>query len=62
MKTMELTTEQIEDLHERHTLLVAEMRVALERIQEINDVLESGELPSGTAFDDIGTPLKERPA
>lgn len=59
---MGLTTEQIEKLHERHTLLVSEMRVALERVAEINEVLESGDLPAGTSFDDIGTPLKERPA
>jgi hypothetical protein len=65
MKTMaQLTSEQIEELHERHTVLIAEVRAALERIEMINEVLESGEVPAadGTGFDDIGTPLKERPA
>jgi len=62
MKTMKLTAEQIKKLHARHTLLVAEIRTALERTEMINEVLKTGEVPAGTAFDDIGTPLKERPA
>lgn len=59
---MELTANQIESLHQRHAVLTAQIREGLERLEEINAAIESKQLPNGTGFDDIGTPLKERPA
>ncbi len=55
-----LTSDQIRELHERHAKLTAEIRTGLSRIEQINETVESGEVPAGTSFDDIGTPLKER--
>jgi hypothetical protein len=55
-------TEQIKKLHARHKLLIAEIRLAADRAETINQVLKTGKLPAGKKFDDIGTPLKEQPA
>jgi hypothetical protein len=57
-----LTSDQIQELHERHAKLTAEIRVAVSRVEAINEAMEAGEVPAGTRFEDIGTPLKERPA
>ena len=55
-----LTSEQIQELHARHAKLTAEIRTGLSRIEVINETIASGQVPAGTAFADIGTPLKER--
>ena len=58
---MELTSEQIETLNERHTMLTAEIREAARRLEEIRAAVSDGEIADDRPFKDIGTPLKERP-
>ena len=58
---MELTSEQIETLNARHTMLTAEIREAARRLEEIRAAVSDGEIADDRSFDDIGTPLKERP-
>ena len=55
-----LTSEQIQELHVRHAKLTAEIRTGLSRIEVINETIKTKQVPAGTPFDDIGTPLKER--
>ena len=58
---MELTTEQIETLHERHGELVGEIRELARRLDDVNVAIQSKELPEGVPFDEIGLPIRERP-
>lgn len=57
----ELTSEQIEGLHQRHLVLTAEIRLGVERLVVINETIRTGQVPAGTQFKDIGTPIRERP-
>ena len=58
---MELTSEQITELHDRHDVLVAEIRRAAGRLEDINAAIRDKQLPEGTNFDEIGRPISERP-
>jgi len=58
---MELTSEQIEELHERHDELVGEMREIARRLDDINLAFQSKQLAEGVSFDEIGRPINERP-
>ena len=58
---MELTSEEITKLHERHAILVAEIRDAAGRLGDIALALQTNQLPEGKALDEIGKPISERP-
>ena len=59
---MNLTDSDIEQLHEKHAALTAEIRSAIGRLEEINQVIQDGVLPAGKSLDDIGRPINEIPA
>jgi hypothetical protein len=58
---MELTTEQIAKLHERHDGLVGDMREIARRLDDINLAIQTKQLPQGVSLDEIGRPISERP-
>jgi len=58
---MELTSEQIAELHQRHDELVGEIRELARRLDDVNVAIQSKELPDGVSFDEIGLPIRERP-
>jgi len=58
---MELTSEQITELHQRHEVLVEQIREAAGRLKDINLAIQTNELPEGVSLDEIGKPFNERP-
>ena len=58
---MELTSEQVAKLHEKHAVLVAEIREAAGRLGDIALALQTNQLPEGKSLDEIGRPISERP-
>ena len=58
---MELTSADITKLHERHAILVAEIREAAGRLGDIALALQTNQLPEGKSLDEIGKPISERP-
>jgi len=58
---MALTSEQIADLHDKHGVLVEQIRLAVGRLGDIDATLRDGEPPDGKSLDEIGKPIRETP-
>ena len=58
---MELTSEQISNLHKRQDGLVADMREIARRLSDLNVAFQTKQLPEGVSLDEIGRPISERP-
>lgn len=58
---MALTPEQIAALHEKHDVLVQEIRLAAGRLGDIDATLRDGQPPEGKSLDEIGKPIREGP-
>jgi len=58
---MALTSEQIAALHDKHGVLVDQIREAAGRLRDIGETLRDGQPPEGKSLDEIGRPIREQP-